>query len=94
MVTTAWPEDVGGICVVCTHPAYSGYGIATRVLVKAHHRMLAAGLRYSTLGTTHYRTAHRLYRRLGYEDVYTPLTTFAVKTMLSTDPGLHVDRAG
>jgi hypothetical protein len=37
-------------------------------LDEAHARMREAGLRFSTLGTDRHRTAHRLYRRHGYQE--------------------------
>lgn len=66
LVSTVGREDVGGIWAVSTHPQYSGRGVATALIEEAHARMRAAGLRFSTLGTDRSRTAHALYRRLGY----------------------------
>jgi GNAT superfamily N-acetyltransferase len=93
MVTTEGPEDVGGICAMCTHPAFGRRGIAARLLEEAHARMRSAGLRFSTLGTNRYRTAHVLYQRYGYEDVFRPASTLARldQVMLGTD--LRVERA-
>jgi GNAT superfamily N-acetyltransferase len=68
MISTQGREDVGGVWAVSTHPEHGGRGVATRLLAEAHTRMLAAGLRFSTLYTNRYLKAHRLYRRLGYED--------------------------
>lgn len=68
MVSASGQEAVGGVWAVCTHPNRSGQGIASQLLAEAHRRMRAAGLRYSTLGTTRSRGAYRLYQRLGYVD--------------------------
>jgi len=94
MMTTAGPEDVGGVCAVCTHPAYSGCGVASQLLEDAHRRMRSVDLRFSTLGTTRHSGAHSLYRRLGYEDAYTPLTTFGPREVLPVDTQLRAERAG
>lgn len=66
MISTEGREDVGGVWAVSTHPQYAGQGVASRLLVEAHARMREAGLRFSTLGTNRYRTAHKLYRQHGY----------------------------
>jgi ribosomal protein S18 acetylase RimI-like enzyme len=87
MMTIEGPEHVGGICAVCTHPAFSGRGIASRLMDAAHERMRLACMRYSTLGTTRHRSAYSLYLRLGYEDVFTPTFTFARR-----DDILHPNR--
>lgn len=70
VVSTSGMEAVGGVWAVCTHPNWTGQGIASRLLVEAHRRMQAEGLRYSTLGTDRFRGAYRLYRRLGYVDTH------------------------
>ena len=69
MISTEGREDVGGVWAVSTHPQFSGRGIASRLLDEAHERMRQAGLRFSTLGTNRYRSAYRLYRQHGYEDM-------------------------
>jgi len=94
MVSTEGPEVVGGVCAVCTHPAFSGRGIATMLLGEAHHRMRAAGLRFSTLGTARHRAAHSLYRREGYEEVAASASTFARCESLRRDTPLRAERAG
>lgn len=77
MVSTGGCEDVGGIWAVCTHPQYAGNGVASQLLEEAHARMRAAGLRFSTLGTNRYRTAHRLYQQHGYEETNVWATALA-----------------
>jgi predicted acetyltransferase len=77
MVSTGSCEDVGGIWAVCTHPQYAGNGVASQLLEEAHARMRAAGLRFSTLGTNRYRTAHRLYQQHGYEEMNVWATALA-----------------
>lgn len=69
MVTIHGREDVGGVWAVSTHPEYAGRGVASLLLEAAHTQMLAAGLRFSTLGADRFRVSHRLYRRHGYEDM-------------------------
>ncbi|MGA9595646.1 MAG: GNAT family N-acetyltransferase [Acidimicrobiia bacterium] len=93
-ITDNGPEDVGGISAVCTHPAFSGRGVATRLIAEAHSRMVDAGLRFSTLGTNGHRGAHRLYLSLGYEDVFvassmliSPGQTHSAVAVESAGPG-------
>ncbi len=77
MLSARGREDVGGIWAVSVHPQYSGRGIASALLDEAHNRMQGAGLRFSTLGTNRYRTAYRLYRNHGYEDMNVWATALA-----------------
>lgn len=93
MVTTEGPEEVGGVCAVCTHPAFSRRGLAARLLEEAHTRMRAAGLRFSTLGTARHRAAYTLYQRQGYEDVFASASTFACRDKVWRDTRLHAERA-
>ncbi len=93
MVTAEGPEDIGGVCAVCTHPAFSRRGIATRLLDEAHIQMRAVGLRFSTLGTARYRVAHMLYQKRGYDDVFTSRSTFACRNKVWCDMPLRVERA-
>lgn len=88
VVTPDGPAEVGGICAVCTHPAFSGRGIATRLLEEAHGRMRAAGLRLSTLGTNRHRVAHALYRRLGYVEVWAGAATLGRRELARDAAGL------
>jgi GNAT superfamily N-acetyltransferase len=87
MVSTEGREDVGGVCAVCTHPAFSRHGIARELLEVAHNRMRAAGLRFSTLRTSRHRVAHALYLRQGYEDVF-----FSNSTIAHYQSVLHLGR--
>ena len=77
MISTEGREDVGGVWAVSTHPIHSGRGIASRLLEEAHTRMRAAGLRFSTLGTDRFRSAHKLYQQHGYADMNIWATAFA-----------------
>jgi GNAT superfamily N-acetyltransferase len=94
MMTAEGPEDVGGVCAVCTHPAYSGRGIATQLIEEAHHRMRAAGLRFSTLGTARHRGAYSLYCRLGYEDLFAPSSILMPCSNLAIENQMRAERAG
>jgi GNAT superfamily N-acetyltransferase len=92
-VTTEGLEEVGGVWAVCTHPALSRRGIATRLLDEAHARMRSAGLRFSTLGTSRYRAAHKLYQRHGYEDVFSSVAAFTRWERVSHDSRMRAERA-
>jgi GNAT superfamily N-acetyltransferase len=94
VMTGEGPEDAGGICAVCTHPAFSGRGIASRLMDAPHERMRLAGMRYSTRGTARHRSAYSLYLRLGYEDVFTPTFTFARRDDILRPNQLRVESAG
>ena len=93
LVTTDGPEDVGGVWAVCTHPAFSHHGIATLLLEEAHARMRAAGLRFSTLGTSRYRGAYRLYRGQGYEDAASSVSALTRRSAARCDTRLQAERA-
>ena len=69
MISTEGREDVGGVWAVSTHPLHAGRGVASALLEEAHSRMGAAGLRFSTLGTSRSGVAYRLYQRHGYVDM-------------------------
>lgn len=69
MISTAGREDVGGVWAVSTHPHHAGRGVASALLEEAHSRMHAAGLRFSTLGTSRSGVAYRLYQKHGYVDM-------------------------
>lgn len=62
-------EDMGGVWAVSTHPHHAGRGVASVLLEEAHTRMRAAGLRFSTLGTSRSGVAYRLYQKHGYVDM-------------------------
>ena len=93
MVSTQRLENVGGLCAVCTHPAFSRQGIASRLFDEAHTRMRAAGLRYSTLGTARYRAAYQAYCKAGYTGVTTAAVTFARCDGVNTDTRLRAEPA-
>jgi GNAT superfamily N-acetyltransferase len=94
MISTAGPEDVGGMCAVCTHPAFNRRGIATRLFDQAHACLRAAGLRFSTLGTARHRAAHDFYLRQGYDDVFTASSVLARTADVYQDTPIHAERAG
>jgi GNAT superfamily N-acetyltransferase len=77
MISRDGREDVGGVWAVSTHPNHAGRGVATALLEEAHDRMRAAGLRFSTLGTSRSGIAYRLYQKLGYVDMNVWATAFA-----------------
>jgi GNAT superfamily N-acetyltransferase len=77
MISIEGREDVGGLWAVSTHPHFSGRGIASSLIKEAHTRMVAAGLRFSTLGTDRFRTAHKLYRQHGYVETNVWATALA-----------------
>lgn len=77
MISTEGREDVGGIWAVSTHPHFAGRGVASHLLEEAHARMVKAGLRFSTLGTNRYRTAHHLYEKHGYQETNVWATALA-----------------
>jgi GNAT superfamily N-acetyltransferase len=92
-VTTEGLEDVGGVWAVCTHPAFSRRGIASRLLDEAHARMQSVGLRFSTLGTSRYRAAHKLYAQHGYEDVFSSVAAFTRWERARRDGRIRAERA-
>ncbi|MCP5095834.1 MAG: GNAT family N-acetyltransferase [Chloroflexi bacterium] len=92
MITVNGPEEVGGICAMCIHPAFSRQGIATRLLDEAHTRMRSAGLRFSTLGTTRHQGAYTLYKKQGYEDVFNFISTFAPRESVHRYGHLRAER--
>jgi GNAT superfamily N-acetyltransferase len=94
MMSTRGSEDVGGMCAVCTHPAFSRRGIATRLFDNAHARMREAGLRFSTLGTARHRAAHDFYRQQGYEDVFGAGFTFGHTDAVLQATPLRAEQAG
>jgi GNAT superfamily N-acetyltransferase len=94
VLSEAGAEEVGGVWAVSTHPAWRGQGVASRLLDEAHARMRTAGLRFSTLGTDSYRVAHRLYRQLGYEDVWSASVALGRADALPRQPALRAEAAG
>jgi GNAT superfamily N-acetyltransferase len=93
VVTTEGPADVGGIWAVSVQPAFSRRGIATQLMKGAHSRMRAAGLHFSTLGTSRSLAAHRLYRQLGYKDVHIAGVTIAEAAHLTLETDLRAKQA-
>lgn len=77
MMSSEGREDVGGVWAVSTHPHYTGRGVASALLEDAHTRMRAAGLRFSTLGTSRSGVAYRLYQKHGYVDMNVWATALA-----------------
>jgi GNAT superfamily N-acetyltransferase len=94
VVSTEGADEVGGVWAVCGHPEYANQGIATGLLKEAHARMRAAGLRFSTLGTDRYRVAHRLYEKLGYQDVFSSPSIVARQEKLPETNVLRAAPAG
>jgi len=94
MMTTEGREDVGGVWAVSTHPQYAGRGVASRLLEEAHARMRAAGLRFSTLGTSRSGVAYRLYQKHGYDDMQVWGTALARWETAHQPTRLHVKPAG
>ncbi len=93
MVSTEGREDVGGVWAVSTHPQHSGRGVASALLEEAHARMRAAGLRFSTLGTSRYRTAYKLYQKHGYVDMNVWATTLTRWETAHQPTRLRAERA-
>lgn len=93
IITTHGPDEVGGVWAVNALPEFSQRGIATQLMEEAHARMRSAGLRFSTLGTTRYRTAHLLYRKLGYEDLFQATNTLIRHADIPKDSHLHAEQA-
>jgi GNAT superfamily N-acetyltransferase len=77
MISIEGREDVGGVWAVSTHPQHAGRGVASALLEAAHLRMVDAGLRFSTLGTSRSGVAYRLYQRHGYVDMSVWATALA-----------------
>jgi GNAT superfamily N-acetyltransferase len=66
--TTGGPEDFGALWAVATHPDYTRRGISSRLIEQVHDRFRERGLQHCYLTTSRSLVAHRVYRRLGYED--------------------------
>lgn len=94
VMTTAGPEDVGGIWAMCTHPAYARQGIGSMLIAEAHARMRAAGLRFVALGTSRHWVSHPFYRRHGYQDIAHFAAALAPRTMVAEHAnGITVTKA-
>jgi GNAT superfamily N-acetyltransferase len=77
MISLEGREDVGGVWAVSTHPQHAGRGIASGLLEEAHARLRAAGLRFSTLGTSRSGVGYKLYQEHGYVDLQIWATALA-----------------
>jgi GNAT superfamily N-acetyltransferase len=64
------PDRISGIAAVATRADRGRSGIARSLLEEVHRREREAGLRHSALWTNRSWGAHRLYEKLGYQDVY------------------------
>jgi len=93
VVSTKGADEVGGVWAVSTQPSFARLGIAYRLLEEAHDRMRAAGLSYSTLSTNRYQVSHRLYEKLGYEDVFSSPSVIARRETLPIETGLTAERS-
>lgn len=94
MISTEGREDVGGVWAVSTHPRHTGRGVASALLEEAHRRMRAAGLRFSTLGTSRSGVAYRLYQKHGYADMNVWAAALARWEMAHQPTRLRAQSAG
>jgi len=94
VVSTEGADEVGGVWAVSTHPSFARQGIAYQLLEEAHARMRVAGLSFSTLGTGRHQVSHELYRKLGYEDVFSSPSAIARRETLPVETGLRAEQAG
>lgn len=92
MISVEGPEDVGGIWAVCTHPDYQRRGVAAALMEEAHRRMRAAGLRFSTLGTSRTLVAYPLYLKAGYLDAHIAASALARRDVVLQKSGLQAER--
>lgn len=90
LMTGQGPVEAGAIWAMCTHPAYSRQGIGSALIQEAHRRMRAAGLPFSTLGTSRHWVAHAFYRRHGYLDLAHFASALAHQSALTEDAGAHL----
>lgn len=65
-------ETVAGILSVITRRDARGRGLATRLLELVNSRERKAGVGFSLLWTDMSISAHPLYERIGYRDIYAP----------------------
>lgn len=68
--TAAGTETVTGLTNVVTRPDALGRGLCSRLIAEVHRRERAAGRSLAMLWTRRSWSAHRLYERLRYRDVY------------------------
>ena len=85
-------EDVGGVWTMSTHPLHAGRGVASALLEEAHRRMLDAGLRFSTLGTSRSSTPYQIYQKHGYVDMNVWATAFTTWGMAHQPSRLRAER--
>jgi len=81
--TVGGEEVVGGLWSVITHPAFPRQGIAAALMERAHQYYKERSIRLVFLTTNSSWGAHRLYRKLGYQDVAWPTTRMAYKVLPS-----------
>ncbi|MBO3839962.1 MAG: GNAT family N-acetyltransferase [Thermoproteota archaeon] len=62
--------DMGGIANVSTMPEMRRRGIGTTLLLNAIDQCVKKGIPLSGLFTSYGSTAHRMYKRVGYEDTF------------------------
>ncbi|MEM2570510.1 MAG: GNAT family N-acetyltransferase [Thermoproteota archaeon] len=62
--------DIGGIANVSTLPEMRGKGVGTKLMMNAIEYCLNEGFPLSGLFTGYGSAAHRMYRRVGYEDTF------------------------
>jgi len=87
LMTARGPLDAGAIWAMCTHPAHSRQGVGSALIEEAHRRMRAAGLPFSTLGTSRHWVAHPFYRQHGYLDLAHFASALARRSALPGDAG-------
>ncbi|MCI4360668.1 MAG: GNAT family N-acetyltransferase, partial [Thermoplasmata archaeon] len=63
-------EEIAGVTGVLTRPDALGRGLCTTLFEEVHRREAALGLRIAMLWTRRTWSAHRLYDKLGYRDVF------------------------
>lgn len=68
--TDAGREEISGISNVVTRHDALGHGLCRRLFAEVHRRERQAGVATAMLWTRRTWSAHRLYERLGYRDVY------------------------
>ena len=90
LMTRKGPLEAGAIWAMCTHPAHSRQGIGSALIREAHRRMRAAGLSFSTLGTSRHWVAHPFYRRHGYLDLAHFASALAPQSALPDGAGAQL----
>lgn len=67
-------ETVAGLDYVVVRPDALRRGLASRLIQAVHRRERSEGIRWVLLSTRRSWGAHRLYEKLGYRDVYSPVS--------------------